>query len=120
MPVGGKYTAVSNPRDINGRVAFKAEQIKEQFVINERGEKIPGDYEQVSVPQNIHGRIAFWARQGRKYFIVNESGVRDGREYDEVYRLKPLPEGRAYVIAKNDHAYIKDILDDAFFTDSGP
>jgi len=74
----------------------------------------------VGVPQNIHGRIAFWARQGTKYFIVNERGGRDGREYDEVYCLKPLPDGRAYVIAKNNYAYVKDILDGAFFAGGEP
>jgi len=74
-------------------------------------------YEYVSLPQSVHGRIAFWVRQGTKYFIVNVKGQRGSKGYDEIYRLDPLSGGRAYVIAKNDHAYIKELVHDLFFAD---
>ena len=67
-------------------------------------------------PLNINGRLAFWARQGTKEFIVNEEGEKTDREYDEIYFLKPHPDGEAYVIARQSDLYVKEIVRKEFFT----
>ena len=106
----------ATPRDIDGRVAFKAVSGDREFIINEKGGKVAGDYEYVSIPQNIHGTIAFWAREGAEgFFVVNEKGDRDPRFFDEIFRMRPLPGGAAYVIARNDNCYVKEIIDAPFF-----
>ncbi len=72
--VGGRYLSVSDPVAIGDRIAFKAEDGKEQFIVNEAGETVGGRYEYVSIPKDIWGRIAFWARNGTGLFVVNERG----------------------------------------------
>jgi len=111
---------VSNPQDINGRVSFKAEEEKDQFIVNEKGEKVGGVHKYVSLPHNINGTIAFWAREGAKYFIVNEKGEMSSKGYDEIYCLGSLPAGRAYVIAKEGHAFKKEVVTDLLFADGHP
>ncbi|HOE18676.1 MAG TPA: hypothetical protein PK344_14820, partial [Syntrophorhabdaceae bacterium] len=62
------YEAVNEPRDINGRIAFRAVKGKKEFIVNEQGEIIGREYDTVGDPQNINGRIAFRAVKGKKEF----------------------------------------------------
>ncbi|HNS13713.1 MAG TPA: hypothetical protein PKM08_00135, partial [Syntrophorhabdaceae bacterium] len=68
------YEAVNEPRDINGRIAFRAVKGKKEFVVNEKGGIIGREYDGVGDPQNINGKIAFRAVKGKKEFVVNEKG----------------------------------------------
>jgi len=43
--------------------------------------------------------------------IAGDAPVVFGTFTDEVYRLRPLADGRAYVIARRDHYYVKETFD---------
>jgi len=86
-----------------------------QFIVNEKGERVGGDYDYVGRPLNINGRIAFRAREGTREFIVNEGGEKTDMEYDEIYVMKSLPDGRAYIIARKNNFYVKEIIRKEFF-----
>ena len=76
------YEAVNEPRNMNGRISFRAVRGKKEFVINEKGTIIGREYDAVSDPQNINGRIAFRAELRGKHFIISENGERIGGKYD--------------------------------------
>jgi hypothetical protein len=68
----------------------------------------------------VKGCVAFWARKNSRFFIVNENGFRHGTDYDEIYSLSVLARGGAYVIARNNRCYMKEMIDKEFFGKSGP
>jgi hypothetical protein len=92
-------------------ITFKAVHRLRQFIVSEKGEPLGGEYDYVSVPHDIHGKVIFWARYAGRFFVADADGKRTRREYDEMYHLKPLAAGRAYVIARRSHTLIKETFD---------
>jgi hypothetical protein len=68
------YETVNEPRDVNGRIAFRAVRGKREFIVTGNGEIVGRAYNAVEDPQNINGRIVFHAELNNKQFLVTEKG----------------------------------------------
>ena len=78
----GPYEAVNKPRDIGGRIAFRAQKGTTEILVNEKGAVVAREFDTVGDPVGIGGRFFFQAGLGKKQFVINERGKRVGGKYD--------------------------------------
>lgn len=97
------YQKVSDLAEVNGKLAYKAENETDEFIVY-KGEKLGSNYLTVGSPRQVNDKLVFSAADSYSHFIVVDSSPQ--AEFDLIRSIKEINGNLAYLAKEGDQKYL--------------
>ncbi|MDI6883092.1 MAG: hypothetical protein QMC93_01285 [Patescibacteria group bacterium] len=102
--IGERYDNTYDPKELNGKLIFKAQKGGRVLLVYQ-GQEIGEGYDSIENVIEINGKLAYLVKKGKERLIIYDS-QEIGREYDSVAWLSNVNNKVAFEATKNGKTFI--------------